>query len=402
MKALIACGFCLFFWALPVFACPYGAGDNLLKLRLAADYAIVRIDTLGPGVCTTTGTGFFVDSKGHVATAGHIVPSECDGKSTINVTWTIKAFDKTLTDPVSAKVISRSAESDVAVLELNGGNLQDRQYLKLPSSNGDDAKYKLQCVLLASHYSEQLDSYLTFAEIASVTLDSDPRWALSGEGFNPSRSGSPVILDDGRVVAMFVARPEDETNRAKIIQSRAYITPLGRISPTEINLADLQKSTGQLPSFLTPTKTPAVTSDNQNIRTTFGISITEPGFRLDGPIYVVASDTNIVKVDSNVEALGFIALNGGSVASAVDVHREFAAIPGYQFLPATVKIVHTSLRPKATPLPINECSLINSTDCFALTSDRSKIDFRFHLYPGRLDATRSWIDAEISVTQSLK
>lgn len=377
-------------------ACPFSATDPILRMREFIDLAIVRINTNGPGHCAGVGTGFFINRAGRILTAGHVVPQDCDASTAINVRWETTPGGSTLSAPVQAKVVQRSS-LDVAVLELVDAPTASNEFLSVAPASPQTLKNA--CMLLASHYYEQNDSYTTFAEIASVSLDSDQRWALSGEGFNPSRSGSPVVNSEGQVVAIFLAKPADPVDRLLTIQSRAYIYPLSRIPKSEINLEDLGGRDFHLSQFYTAPGT-AVVFVPQRLLTSFGVSITENGLKTDLalPTYTIDGDGELVKRDSLAEALLHILFSHGSLVRQTVAKRKFDASPGYVFDPTTVRLNVASINPRKAPRPSHECTGVEQVDCFTFSGDKRTVEFRFMLFPG-YDGTRAWLDAEVHIAQ---
>ena len=381
-------------------SCPFDPKDPLLQMRDWADTAIVRIDTVGTAECTGAGTGFSINAAGNILTAGHVVPATCAAESTsITVRWSTTPGSPTLSAPVSAHVLRRSS-LDVALLELDNVPNGPRQYLRLPPQPIQEATYKNRCVILASHYYEQTDAYTTFAEIASIALEGNIQWALSGEGFNSSRSGSPLISSDGRVVAIFVARPEAPDDRDKVIQSRAYVLPLHKLPSAEINLASVQTLPGHLPPFLTKDDSSAAPLLLPRVRTAFGISITEQGFQTgpDLPTFVLGIDGTLSEVGSLQEGLLQALVTGKSLVRQTNARRHFTADPGFAFDPKSLTFKVASVNPQRTPLPSRLCEGAADRSCHFFSEMNRVLELRFTLYPG-FDGRRAWIDAEAHLDQ---
>jgi hypothetical protein len=265
----------------------------------------------------------------------------------------------------------------------------------------DPSTLKDSCILLASHYYEQTDTYSTFAEISSVSLDGDKRWAVSGDGFNPSRSGSPVILPNGEVAAIFVARPIDPSDRANIFFSRGYVQPLATVPAQEIDIERYSSTPGELKPFLTLN---AVTgTKSSRVLTSFGISVTEAGYRSTPPFYLVDPKSGALSraSDSLPSVLGKAFISGQSVVRKVDVSRDFAADPGYAFDEKSIKYKVASINPTRALLPTMLCDEKQQDNCIAMPKDRTSMQLRFSLYPG-VDGRNSWVDAEIHVAQVLR
>lgn len=390
-------GFLLWLLASRVIACPFSLTDPLLQLRSAADITIVKVHTLGPSPCTTVATGFFVSPTGHILTAGHVVPPECSNDNTsIMVQWSEEPSSKKLLGPFPAKVVGRSS-LDVLLLQLTSNPDETRQFLQLSAKSVAPVTFKNACVLLPSHYYDQTDTYSTFAEIASVSLEGDMRWALSGDGFNPSRSGSPIIVGDGQVVAIFLGRPGDPTDRERIIASRAYVLPLASIPTHEIDVERLQTAPGQLKKFLTPNGVAAVKA--QRVRTSFGISLTLPGNSASPPFFFVTKNGDLSRAPDGLVQAGVQALQRGlSIVRQVAVERSFTAEPGYAFDHKSIEYHIASINPQNATLPKELCDEKRQEDCVVISPDQTTMKLRFFLYPG-IDGRRSWVDAEMHVTQ---
>lgn len=385
-----------------VAACPFSADHPLIGLRPLADQTIVRINTNGPPGCSNEGTGFFINAAGEVLTAGHILPEKCTDENT-SITVRL-AHDASATDSnaIDAHLVGRSS-LDVVLLRLEKQPDKKYQFLKLAAAPGNESTFKNRCVLIASYYANQFDTYSTFAEIASVAVIGSNGWALSGEGFNPTRSGSPVILDDGSVTAVFLSRPGDPTDRNAIIQSRAYVLPIARIPKSELDISQIVARKGSLQPFpnYPPDSPPARASA---VNSSFGVSITVNGYQTNAvlPVYLVAkNDGGLTRVGSLGEAGLMAAVSGSDIAREVVVSRQFNASPGFRFDASTLKILTVSKNPPVTPLPTNPCTTPEAAGCYVLGPLGDSLELRFKLYPG-IDGRRAWVDGEVHLVQRPK
>lgn len=381
--------------------CPFSKDDPLHTLRQWAGKAIVRIDTIGTKECTNSGTGFFVNAAGDVLTAAHVVPADCKSDYTdIKVRWEEDSGKLSL--PIDARVIGRSS-LDVALLKLEKTPEKPLQFLLLESSP-DVALLKNECILLPSHYFEQTDTYTSFAEIGSVALEGgDRRWALSGIGANPSRSGSPVILSNGRAVAMFLARPGDVQDRATKIENRGYILPIAAVPKNEIDLIAVSSASGKFEPFLKLPPDSAKQAASRYQNTAFSLSIFEPGNRTNPnePIYLIPPEGQIKRFGDIGQALIQLAVRGGTLGKKVTTQRHFEAAPGYVFLPETLAIRDDYRNPQKVELPSRACGGNDDSNCFSVKADGQILEFRVDLYPG-IDSRSSGIDAEIHIAQRPK
>jgi hypothetical protein len=385
-----------------VAACPFSADHPLIGLRSLADEAIVRVYTNGPPGCSDTGTGFFINAAGDVLTAGHLLPEKCTDENTsikVSVAHDASAADS---EDVSAHILSRSS-LDVALLRLEKQPDSRYQFLKIALAPENESTWKNRCVLIASHYDNQFDTYSTFAEIASVALIGSNGWALSGEGFNPTRSGSPVILDDGSVVAVFLSRPGDPSDRQAIIQSRAYILPIAHIPKSELDFSEITAKKGSLRLF--PNRSPgSSTARFSAVNSSFGISITVNGYQIDEalPVYLLAKNGEVLTRAASLSEAGVKALFSGSdIVREVVVSRKFSASPGFSFDASTLSILTTSLNPRVTPLPTSPCGTPDAAGCYVLGPHGDNLELRFKLYPG-IDGRHAWVDGEVHLVQRPK
>lgn len=400
MRSRVCCWLVLYgFWCTAT-ACPFSEDHPLIGLRQLADQAIVRIQTNGPPGCTGTGTGFFINAAGDVLTAGHLLPEQCTSANTsIQVSLAPDSSAK-VPVPIEAYLVARSS-LDVALLRLERQFDRKLQFLKIAAMPNDAASWKNRCVLVASHYENQLDTYSTFAEIASTVLIGGSSWALSGEGFNPTRSGSPVILEDGTVAAIFLSRPGDPSDREVVIQSRAYILPIARIPVNELDLSKIAARDGLLRAF--PNKFPG-TAISSPVNSSFGISITVNGNQTSGdlPIYLLAKDeAGFTRYNSLFEAAAIALMSGSSIVREVVELRHFKAAPGFKFDTSRISITTASLNPRMTPLPTIPCATADAVGCYVLTPEGDSIELRFKLYPG-IDGRRAWVDGELHLVQRPK
>lgn len=375
--------------------CPYDPKDPLLRLRASADSTVVKVEVTGPNGCDNVGTGFFVSAQGHILTADHVIPAKCtNAKTAIDIWWT-ELGDTKQSGPFAARVVARS-KFDVVALKLEAAPEPSRRFLAARLTDQDTQSLRNSCVLLASRESRQPDTYSTFAEIVSVSLEGDKRWSVSGEGFNSERSGSPVILRSGEVAAIFVGRPTDPSDRDNIIFSRATVVPLALIPKVEIDLGRLTKSPGNLSAF-PPSTTPTAKSP----RTSFGISVTESGGRIspDLPNFFVSSDGALQPAPSDLITAGTQALiERRSLVRRINVAKQFSADPGFVFDPTTIDYSIASMNPPKATLPRTICGVGVKENCLELTKDLKSLTVNMWMYPG-IDGRRAWVDAEMRVNQ---
>lgn len=403
MKPRIWRGLALYGLWSSVAACPFSADHPLIGLRTLADKVVVRIYTNGPPGCSDTGTGFFINPAGDVLTAGHLLPEKCTNENTsIKVSLAQDAAAAADDDAIDAHLVARSS-LDVVLLRLEKQPDSKRQFLKIAAAPENKAAWKNRCVLIASHYIDQFDTYSSFAEIASVALTGSSGWALSGEGFNQTRSGSPVIFDDGSVAAVFLSRPGDPSDRAAIVQSRAYILPIARIPKSELDFSQITARKGSLRPFPSQSQK-SLPAPSSAVKSSFGVSITVNGYQIDAalPVYLLAKNgEGLTRVGSLQEAGAMALFSGSDIVREVVVPRQFNASPGFKFDASTLKILTASLNPRVTPLPTNPCATPDAAGCYVLGPHGDSLELRFKLYPG-IDGRHAWVDSEVHLVQRPK
>jgi S1-C subfamily serine protease len=147
-----------------------------------------------PPVGWSTGTGFFVTSRGTLLTAEHVVR----GCAVVRV---MSAHMR----PETAHVVATDTENDVAVLEVPG--LEAPAWLPVAPGRGSGrlAVLGFPAGALPDTPHETWAAATNGAFPARTRLETDPRrlvWFRSGE-VGPGYSGGPVVdLGSGRVVAM--------------------------------------------------------------------------------------------------------------------------------------------------------------------------------------------------------
>jgi S1-C subfamily serine protease len=142
---------------------------------------------------TATGSGFVIDTDGHVLTNNHVV----DGASKI----TVKVGDG---DTVDATVVGTDPSSDVALLKLSG-DTSDLHPLQL----GDSSKLEVGDPVVAIGNPFGLDRTVTSGIVSALQREiSAPNgFSISDviqtdAPINPGNSGGPLIDASGRVVGI--------------------------------------------------------------------------------------------------------------------------------------------------------------------------------------------------------
>jgi hypothetical protein len=307
-----------------------------------------------------------------------VVPASCKGQS-ITIKWSKPEDPLALSEGIPASVLARTS-LDVALLQPAVAPDTSLSYIKLDIDGHTPVlDYKNKCVLLASHYLEQLDTLTSFAEISSVALASDSRrWALAGSGFNPSRSGSPLILANSAAVAVFVARPVGGGDRQ--IQDRALIVPVRNVPLSEIDLKSLISTAGELHQLGDQVETLVAQSvqvpfggsvdllaivARRPVLSAFGLSLEAQGFRTEPALPTwVERDGVLTRQSSLQNGIVDVMLNGGSVLRQIEVEQNFVADDGFAFDPETLTLEASSHNPMSESLPTHQCTANITENCF--------------------------------------
>lgn len=172
-----------------------GAIDNLEDVQKA----VVRIEAVGvfrdPSEGMTagagSGTGFIIDSEGHVVTNNHVATGAAY----------LKVYVEGKKEPVSARIVGVSECADLAVIDLQGRNYPYLAWYEGPIRVGLDV-YAAGFPLGDPEYT------LTRGIISKARADGRRAWA-SVEGviehdanINPGNSGGPLVTTSGQVVGV--------------------------------------------------------------------------------------------------------------------------------------------------------------------------------------------------------
>ena len=207
------------------------------------------------------------------------------------------------------------------------------------------------------------------------------KWTICGSGANPGRSGSPVLTEDAKAIAVFIERPGEDQDRARVLPVR-YLTDLG--------LDALPKA----PSVARPT-----TGEPVELLYSFSLDYGADGFAGTANGLYVVDDHGI----EDISALPLFSQLAKAVGKAVRTTKRFSATlkaqPGYVFQPEEVQFSVASQNPPSAPLPNVRCRTDGSTDCYELSPDQSTITLRLRLFPGALDGARAWLHAAMVTRQ---
>jgi S1-C subfamily serine protease len=184
--------------------------NNVVALYEHSIPAIVKIETLVGGGTTSfgpfqfntpvqkgQGSGFFIDDQGHILTNNHVVANANS--------VTIIMPDG---DTASAKVIGTDQQNDLALLEVNNGDLGVHSYL--PLGDSDNIRPGQMAIALGSPYG--LDGSITVGVVSGIgrTLPTESNRNIidviqTDAAINPGNSGGPLLNSKGEVIGINTA-----------------------------------------------------------------------------------------------------------------------------------------------------------------------------------------------------
>ena len=175
--------------------------------------------TDGPGVAT--GTGFIISPEGHVITNAHVVTPQLKDVTVSSANIAVRA-GSLLNPPVEASVISRDAESDLALLKLPP-QPSGAPWQAVAVSGLTDIAVGGSLSALGFAGSSDLALVPNGQKTAQNTfVDGQLKpWWQTNLALNPGNSGSPVFGRYGTVVGVAVAL----NNSGQMI---TYIIPIAR------------------------------------------------------------------------------------------------------------------------------------------------------------------------------
>ena len=351
-------------------------GDSA-KVWAGTKNAIVKVLATGRDAgCTRTGTGFVVSSAGHVLTAGHVVPADCND---LDLQVRFEGSQRL----VEMRVAKRSSRD--AVLLEPATKQPTSAYIQLGTSLASEQSFLEKRVVIVSFYKEDIRATFTAAKVDGVEMEGGGKgkWTICGPAANPGRSGSPVLLDDATAVAIFIERPGEQQDRARALPIR-YLD--------DLELASLQKGGTTLgPVKIDPTE----------LLYSFALDYSAQGFAGSGNGLYVFDDKSM----EDVSKVSLFEQAQKSINKAVRTHKDLdstlLARPGYRFDPASISFSIASHNPPVAPTPSIPCTAAVRNNCYEFSQDLSKITLHVRLFPGAFDGTGSWIDGAI-VTRQVK
>jgi hypothetical protein len=170
-------------------AAPLPSYAQYESLVSQVDPAVVFIEVTKPGIGTSLGSGFFIDTNGYILTARHVI----EGADSVAVRT---AAGRQLT----AAIVNYSATMDAAVLKVDGTN-----FPVLHIGNSESVRQGQEVLVFG--YPR---GYVLGAESVTVTrgivsaLRSQEGLIQLDAAANPGNSGGPVITASGDVVGVLV------------------------------------------------------------------------------------------------------------------------------------------------------------------------------------------------------
>jgi putative serine protease PepD len=168
--------------------------DSLAKLyRSVSDGVVYVQSTTGQGVAS--GSGFLLDTDGHIVTNEHVI----DGAANVQV----RIGDHG--SPADAQVVGADPNTDVAVLKVDPSAVGDAHPLSL--GNSDDLQIGQSAVAIGSPFG--LQGTLTSGIVSALDrqIQSPSGAAIDGAiqtdaAINPGNSGGPLLNRSGQVIGI--------------------------------------------------------------------------------------------------------------------------------------------------------------------------------------------------------
>jgi putative serine protease PepD len=158
--------------------------------------SVVFIAAGGGSGRSASGSGFVVDTAGHIVTNDHVVENADR--------FTVRFGEKG--DPIAAKLVGKDPSSDLAVLEIDPGKVEGGvQPLKLASSNS--LRPGEAAIAIGSPFG--LEGTVTTGIVSALGREieapngfSIPGAVQTDAAINPGNSGGPLLDADGRVIGV--------------------------------------------------------------------------------------------------------------------------------------------------------------------------------------------------------
>lgn len=154
-----------------------------------------QVDPFGQGSSesTATGSGFVVDSSGHIVTAAHVV----DDADSVKITFSDGSIR-------TAKLVGQDDATDVAVLKVDPSGL-DLHPLKLGNSASLDVGDAVVAIGSPFGYAESVSTGIVSG--LDRTIEAPNGYTVAhaiqtDAAMNPGNSGGPILDSSGRVVGI--------------------------------------------------------------------------------------------------------------------------------------------------------------------------------------------------------
>ena len=153
---------------------------------------VVSIETRS-GAGGGTGSGFVIDTAGHIVTNQHVV----DGAQTVRVRFSEGA-------PVSARIVGEDPSNDLALLKVDGG---DRKLTPLALGSSKALKVGQSAIAIGSPF--RLEGTLTTGVVSAIgrSIGGEGNYSIDNvvqtdAAINPGNSGGPLLDAAGRVIGV--------------------------------------------------------------------------------------------------------------------------------------------------------------------------------------------------------
>ena len=168
--------------------------DSLARLYRSVSDGVVYVQSnTGQGVAS--GSGFLLDTDGHIVTNEHVIA----GAASVQV----RIGDQG--SPVDAQIVGADPNSDVAVLKVDPGAIGNAHPLSL--GNSDDLQIGQSAVAIGSPFG--LQGTLTSGIVSALDrqIQSPSGAAIDGAiqtdaAINPGNSGGPLLNRSGQVIGI--------------------------------------------------------------------------------------------------------------------------------------------------------------------------------------------------------
>jgi len=346
--------------------------DITTAVGVGARPAMIKIMTEGPqSGCRGNGTAFFIQPDGVALTASHVIPSDCE-----NLTIRAQVEGDAGT---SAVTLIRRSVIDGALIKVDSDKPRHYLPLKRIAKPEEVARHQDQWVTVVGFdLPDEPHSYATPAQITAVRIEGDEdRWSLSMSGANPGRSGGPVILDDGSVVAVLVELPK--INQAPT-QGRARVIPISRFVDLEVPMLAVAPQS----------------VSSEALRVNLGLQATLPGKQPIDKHTVAMKDDEVVELGTDrLKHLSY-ATQGYNIRRRVTQAVTFKPKTGYRFVLESVRFSPLSISPRNIE-PKSACIAGIKKRCWEIVD--GVLVVHLELFPGNYDGADSWIEGELATEQ---